>query len=410
MAYVGVILFVLSYIGIAVGRLPWLKLDRTGVALLGAMLMIVFQVIDLESAILSVDYSTMILLFGMMILSAQLRLGGFYSMIAEQSARRYADPRTFMGVLVIMAALLASVLSNDVVCLALTPVVIEITRQRHWKPLPFLLALAVSCNIGSAALLIGNPQNMYIAQRANLPFAEFLLWCLPPVMISLAALYWWARRGELAETKVVSDNMLSLTTVQPYDSMQTQKGLLVMALMIGLFFTPIPREITILGVASILLMNRKLASRQFLAYVDWALLLLFIGLFVLIEGFYLTGQMDAFYTRIEASGIDLYNPWVFSGLSVLMSNVVSNVPAVMLLMAKMPTDNHALHYLLSLTSTMAGNLILVGSVANLIVAEQASQHGITISFRDHFRWSAPVAVFSIVIAMLWWFLMATLGA
>src|SRR5690606_18800041 len=167
-----------------------------------------------------------------------------------------------------------------VTCLAMSPMVIEISRKRNWDPLPFLLALAASSNIGSAATLIGNPQNMYIAQQASLPFGEFMLWCLPPAVISILALYAWSIRGPLtAATNNTSTGDLNIERAMPYDHFQTMKGLFVMMVMIGLFFTNVPREITILGVASVLLMSRKLASRNFLGFVDWSLLILFIALF-----------------------------------------------------------------------------------------------------------------------------------
>jgi Na+/H+ antiporter NhaD/arsenite permease-like protein len=411
MDYTGIIIFVVSYIGIALGRFPGLQLDRTGVALLGAMLMIITATLGIDDAIIAVDYSTLILLFGLMILSAQFRLGGFYSLLAVRSASAFREPKLFMGALILLSAVLSAILSNDVICLAMSPIVIEITRKRNWAPLPFLLALAASSNIGSAATLIGNPQNMYIAQQANLPFGEFLLWCVPPVLVSVVFLYLWAIRGKLAlSTSASSMDDLSIESALPFDRFQTMKGMFVMMVMIGLFFTNVPREITILGVASVLLMSRKLASRHFLGYVDWSLLILFIALFVLIEGIQITGGLDAAYFWLEDLGFNLYSPVFFSLISILLSNAVSNVPAVMLLMTKMPETNMALYYLLSLMSTFAGNLILVGSIANLIVAEQANRDGIAFSFKEHFYWTAPVALVSIILAFAWWLVMVTVVA
>lgn len=408
MNYTGIVIFVLSYIGIALGRFPGLQLDRTGVALLGAMLMIITATLGIDEAIIAIDYSTLILLFGLMILSAQFRLGGFYSLLAVRSASTFREPKMFMGALILLSAVLSAILTNDVICLAMSPMVIEISRKRNWDPLPFLLALAASSNIGSAATLIGNPQNMYIAQQASLPFGEFMLWCLPPAVISILALYAWSIRGPLtAATNNTSTGDLNIERAMPYDHFQTMKGLFVMMVMIGLFFTNVPREITILGVASVLLMSRKLASRNFLGFVDWSLLILFIALFILIEGIQITGGLDAAYFWLGDVGFDLYNPAIFSLISVALSNAVSNVPAVMLLMTKMPEGQMAMYYLLSLMSTFAGNLILVGSIANLIVAEQANRDGIAFTFRQHFEWTAPIAVFSIVLAFGWWLVMVT---
>ncbi len=412
MHYTGIVIFVLSYVGIALGRLPWLQLDRTGVALLGAMLMILTATLGIDDAIVAIDYSTLILLFGLMILSAQFRLGGFYSLLAVRSATTFREPKLFMGALILLSAVLSAVLSNDVICLAMSPIVIEITRKRSWNPLPFLLALAASSNIGSAATLIGNPQNMYIAQQANLPFAEFLLWCVPPVAVSTLLLYFWSVRSPLSIVQAAGSHTddLSFESAREFDRFQTMKGMFVMMVMIGLFFTNVPREITILGVASVLLMSRKLASRHFLGFVDWSLLILFIALFVLIEGIQITGGLDAAYFWLEDQGLNLYSPALFSLISVLLSNAVSNVPAVMLLMTKMPETQLSLYYLLSLMSTFAGNLILVGSIANLIVAEQANRDGIAFSFKAHFNWTAPIALASIVLAFVWWVVMSSFVA
>lgn len=410
MHYTGIVIFVVSYIGIALGRFPGLQLDRTGVALLGAMLMIISATLGIDEAIMAIDYSTLILLFGLMILSAQLRLGGFYSLLAVRSASTFRKPKMFMGALILLSAVLSAILTNDVICLAMSPIVIEISRKRNWDPLPFLLALAASSNIGSAATLIGNPQNMYIAQQANLPFGEFLFWCVPPAILSVLALYIWAIRGPLSanvEDSAPAD--LNIERAQPYDHFQTMKGLFVMMVMIGLFFTNVPREITILGVASVLLMSRKLASRNFLGFVDWSLLILFIALFILIEGIQITGGLDAAYFWLADFGFNLYNPAIFAVISVALSNAVSNVPAVMLLMTKMPDGQMALYYLLSLMSTFAGNLILVGSIANLIVAEQANRDGIPFTFKQHFIWTAPIAVLSILIAFGWWLVMSAVA-
>jgi len=413
MDYLGIIIFAVSYVGIALGRIPGFQLDRTGVALLGAMLMILTATIEIDMAIMAIDYSTLILLFGLMILSAQFRLGGFYSLIALKSAQTFNKAQSFMGALILISASLSAVLSNDVICLALSPVVIEITRKRGWKPLPFLLALAASSNIGSAATLIGNPQNMYIAQRASLDFGDFMLWNVPPVLVSLVILFYWAVRENLndesSNTDIITDDTqaLSLERGAPFNSFETKKGIVVLLVMVALFFTNVPREITILGVASILLMSRTLASRRFLAYVDWSLLILFIALFILIEGFQATGGLDAAYQWLMDRNFDLYAPFTFSVISIVLSNLVSNVPAVMLLMAKMPDGIVSLQYLLSITSTLAGNLILIGSIANLIVAEQASKDDIPFSFKNHFTWTAPIAIISIILAYIWWLVMVT---
>lgn len=405
-AHVGLIIFTVAYVGIALGRLPGLALDRTGVALLGAMLIVVCGVLSVEQALAAVDVPTLILLFGLMLLSAQYRLGGFYTLLAATAARRAETPEGFLARLIVISGVLSALLSNDVICLALTPIVCEVARLRRWNALPFLLALAAASNVGSAATLIGNPQNMYIGQKADLDFAAFLLWCLPPTMASLWGLYAWAVwRGGLTQDGRAPLASLELHEGRPYDAHQSRKAVLLTAVLVALFFTPVPRELTVLGIASILLLSRKLTSRQFLALVDWALLVLFIGLFVLIEGFRAAGGMAMLMDGFERLRIDLYHPAVYSVLSIVLSNLVSNVPAVMLLMADWPQEHATLAYLLALTSTYAGNLLLIGSIANLIVAEQARPAGVEITFAAHARWTAPFALASLVVAVSWWLLL-----
>lgn len=405
--YIGLLIFVLSYIGIALGRIPGLAIDRTGVALLGAMLMIVFHVVNVSDAVHSIDYSTLILLFGLMLLSTQYDLGGFYTKIADKAAKGDISPKKFMALLIVISGGLSALLSNDVICFAMTPLVAKITMDRKWNAIPFLLALVVASNVGSAITIIGNPQNMLIGQQAHLNFATFLLWCGPPSVISLGVLYGWSIwRSPLVDksiggvSEIYSEEKLSFS--EGWNQRQTSKAVILTIAMIILFFTPIPREITVLGVAAILLMSRKFTTSRFLKQVDWPLLVLFIALFILIAGFRTSGGMVIINHFLETKGVGLFHPVTFSVISVALSNLVSNVPAVILLMADLPVHVPHLAFLLALTSTYAGNLIIIGSIANLIVIQQAKQVGITIKFRHHFEWAAPFAILSISIAVCWW--------
>lgn len=412
----GMILFGLTYVGIALGGVPGLALDRTGVALLGAMGFLLSGILTVDQATRAIDYSTLILLFGFMLLSAQFRLGGFYSWVILLLAERRGNPAHFLGGMILVSAGLSALLSNDVMCLALTPIVMEIAQHRQWNPKPFLLALAAASNIGSAATIIGNPQNMFIGQTANLDFATFLYWCLPPSLLSLAVLYGWATwqdhlRAELTQHRSLSVTEhlnLEFSSVQPWNLYQSTKAVALTGIVISLLFTSIPWHLIILGMIGVLLLSRKLTTRQFLGLVDWPLLLLFIALFMVLEGFRQSGGIGILWEGFIQNGISLYHPVWLSVASVGLSNLVSNVPAVMLLMSDWPQGEHALVYLLALTSTYAGNLILVGSIANLIVVEQAKRFGVIISFREHAMWTGPVTIASLIIALVWWYGMRTM--
>jgi Na+/H+ antiporter NhaD/arsenite permease-like protein len=418
MNVLGVTIFVLAYVGIAIGEIPGLGLDRTGVALLGAMLMVATETLSFRQATASVDAGTLVLLFGLMLLSAQFRLGGFYSAVAIRAARSGLSARGFLAFTVAASATLSALLSNDVICLVMTPILLEITSRRGWNPVPFLLALAAAANVGSAATIIGNPQNMFIGQRAGLDFAWFVVWCAPPSLASLVLLWAWLARGGDLESEPghphapheAADWPLDtrlVASTRPFDRVQSAKALVLTVVLVVLFFTRVPREVSVLAVVSVLLLSRRLTTPQFLALVDWPLLLLFIGLFVLIEGFRVAGGMAALEGALVRSGLELHSPVVLAFASVTLSNVVSNVPAVMLLMAEWPANHHELAYLLALTSTYAGNLLLIGSIANLIVVEQARVHGTEIGFRLHAKRIVPFAVVSLALAVGWWFLLET---
>lgn len=406
----GLFLFVLTYAGIALGGVPGLALDRTGVALLGAMGFVLSGILTVSQATQAIDYPTLILLFGFMLLSAQFRLGGFYSRAILSLAERRVEPANFLAGMVFLSAGLSALLSNDVICLALAPITVEIALHRHWDPKPFLFALAAASNIGSAATIVGNPQNMFIGQTANLDFGIFLLWCLPPSIMSVAVLYVWARwKGHVpaghssSVLQAVGQAHLSLNSAQPWDRYQSTKAAIMTVVVVALLFTSLPRHVVILGMAAVLLLSRRLTTSSFLALVDWPLLLLFIALFMVIEGFRQSGGLSLIEGTLMQNGLTLYHPLILSLVSAGLSNFVSNVPAVMLLMAEWPEGETMLAYLLALTSTYAGNLILLGSIANLIVVEQARRFGIVISFREHLIWTGPVAVVSLIIAIFWWY-------
>ncbi len=390
--------FIFVYAGMMLGRFPWLALDRTGVALLGAIALIAAGAVTPETALRSLDVPTMGLLFGLMVVSSQLRLSGFYTRIARSISNANLSPPALMGLLVGVAALLSAVLCNDIVCLAVTPVLVEGCAHRKLNPVPFLLALACASNIGSAATLIGNPQNMLIGQKLVLSFGGYLLEALPPVAISLLVL--WAFLLQRVKGSWEGEQRDFHVHAPSYNHWQTTKGLAVLGvLVLGFLFSLVPREVLALAAAGVLLMSRRMATRRMLGSVDWHLLVLFAGLFVVNHAFQGVGHLDTMLSGLTRAGISMQHPaWLFAG-SVLLSNVVSNVPATMLLL---PSATHPLAGpILALASTFAGNLFLVGSIANLIVVDQAQNYGVRISWLDHAKVGIPVTLVSLGAAALW---------
>jgi Na+/H+ antiporter NhaD/arsenite permease-like protein len=396
-------IFAVVYLGMFLGGLPRLKLDRSGVALLGAIAVIALTGMDVEDAARAVDLPTIVLLFAFMVVSAQMRLGGFYAEVARRVGARPLAPAALLAALIALTAALSAVFSNDVVCLALTPVVLRIALQRGLPPVPVLVGLACAANIGSAATLIGNPQNMLIGSVLALPFAAYLQAALPPVVLSLALLWAWLawrlpRAGAAPQAK--AEAAAPAADEPPFDAWQSAKGLAVAAALMGLFlFTEVPREVAALVGAAVLLLSRRLHSARVLGFVDWPLLLLFIGLFVVNHAFESTGLAAQAVAWLAARGLALDTPGVLLVAGVVLSNLVSNVPAVMLLLPHLQGFEAGL--VLALVSTFAGNLLLVGSIANLIVADLAARDGIVIDWRAHAALGVPVTVASLAVLGGW---------
>jgi Na+/H+ antiporter NhaD/arsenite permease-like protein len=402
----GVVLavFAVVYLGMVLGSLPWLHLDRTGVALLGAIAIVGAGVMTPEQAAQAIHLPTILLLFSFMVISAQMRLGGFYSAVTRRIAALPLGPAALMGVVIGSAAGLSAVFSNDIVCLAVAPVLAEACLRRRLDPVPFLLGLACASNIGSAATLIGNPQNMLIGEVLKLPFAAYMADAIMPVLAGLLALWallaWTMRRTPpVAEPDPVQRAAIA-SDVPPFDRWQTAKGLLVALALVGVFlFTDWPRDVAALVGAGVLLLSQRFHSSKVMGLIDWELLILFMGLFVVNHALALTGLTQQLVAWLTTQGIDLAQPATLFVTTLGLSNLVSNVPAVMVLMPLAQGDHVGLT--LALVSTLAGNLLIVGSIANLIVVDAARHCGIVIDWRRHARTGVPVAVVTLGIAAGW---------
>ncbi|HQC87148.1 MAG TPA: SLC13 family permease, partial [Rhodoferax sp.] len=311
--------------------------------------------------------------------------------------------------LIVVAGALSAVFSNDVICLAMTPVVARLCLQRKLPPVPFLVGLACAANIGSAATLIGNPQNMLIGSVLQLHFGAYVAQAVVPVVVSLVLLWLWLAYGPGARAELVTDPLAPLV-YQPlpvrddepeFDAFQTAKGLLVAAALLVIFlFTGWPREVAALVGAGVLLLSRRLHSSHVMGFVDWPLLLLFIGLFVVNHAFQGTGLAAQAVLWLAAHGVHLAEPGPLLVVSVALSNLVSNVPAVMLLLPHLGQGAQA-GVTLALVTTFAGNLLLVGSIANLIVVDLARREGVTIDWKQHGVIGIPVTLGTLAVVWGW---------
>jgi len=400
-----VAVFAVVYLGMILGSLPWLHLDRTGVALLGAIAVIGLGAMSPEQAARAVHLPTILLLFSFMVISAQMRLGGFYAAVTHRIAGLPWPPAALMGAVIVVSAGLSAVFSNDIVCLAVAPLLARACLRRRLDPVPFLLALACAANIGSAATLIGNPQNMLIGEVLHLSFAGYAGQALPVVGAGLLALWLLLARSASKGVEVPARLPVAEAPSDPedlpaLDRWQTAKGLGVAFALLGVFlFTDWPRDVAALTGAGVLLLSQRFHSSRVMSLVDWELLVLFMGLFVVNAALEHTGLARQAVQELSSQGIKLHEPGPLFVVTLLLSNLVSNVPAVMLLLpvAHGPTAGATL----ALVSTLAGNLLIVGSIANLIVVDAARRAGIEIDWRRHARTGIPVTAVTLGIAAAW---------
>jgi Na+/H+ antiporter NhaD/arsenite permease-like protein len=390
--------FSFVYFGMFLGEIPGLRLDRTGIALLGAIALLATENVSPREAWDAVNVSAVSLLLGLMVVSAQFKLGGFYTAVTRRLASANASPEALLALLIGITGLLSALLVNDIVCLAVTPLLIEGCAKRGLNPVPFLLALACSANVGSAATLIGNPQNMLIGQVLNLSFTGYLRLSLVPIILGLGVV--WLVVRSLYKDKWSRETFLPQVAEPEFNRWQAAKGIAVlMFLIVSFLVTSWPRDILALAAAGFLLTSRRTATRDMLVLVDWQLIVLFIGLFVVNHALDSSGLLAKAMSGARGYGMDTANPaWLF-GVTVLLSNLVSNVPAVMLLLHT--ASNPLSGPILALASTLSGNLLVVGSIANIIVIDSAKRAGVAITWREHAKTGIPVAIATLALAAGW---------
>ncbi len=395
-------IFAITYIGIAMGHVPGLKLNRVGIALLGAIAMMIFGGIGTGDVISFINWPTIFLLFGFFVLSAQLRLSGFYDLVANGISARLEHPARFLLVLMLVTGGLSAFLNHDIVCYVFAPIVGTALLHKRLNPVPYLIALAIASNIGAAATLIGNPQDMMIGQVARLSFGRYLLWSAVPVMLAMAAAYgiiWMLSRKKLESALSVPEE--SKPRPHPFNRPHTIKGLIILTVVIGLFFSPLPKEIIALAAAGIHLASTKFRTDDLLGLVEWPILILFMGLFVVTGAFQSTGYGDQAMHRLAAGGFNLNAPATLALTTAGLSNLINNSAAVMLLLKVINLSQPVTAYILALANSFGGNLIIIGSVSNIIVVQQARALGIKISFRDFARLGVPVTLAALAGLLIW---------
>ena len=395
-----VTVFFLTYLGMAFGSVPGLRLDRTGIALLAVVVLLVSGKVGVKAMGTSIDVSTLMLLFALMIISAQFQLAGVYGAMAEKVAESPGSARRLLALVIAVSGGLSAVLANDVVCFAMTPIIAEGIRRRGLDPRPYLLGLVGAANAGSAATLIGNPQNILIGQVGGLDFWNFLAACAVPSALSLVVVYYciaWIWKPQLESTP----QPMAAHPPPEGHRWQAVKGGIALAILALLFAAPLPREVGAMVIAALLLTSRRMSSREMIGLVDWHLLLLFACLFVVTGAFADTDMARHWVNWLAEHGWFPDSLKAMLPVALVASNSIGNVPAVMLIMAVWPTPDTGALTGLALLSTLAGNFLLVGSMANIIVAERAASAGCRLSFGDFARAGIPLTLLTMTIAVIW---------
>jgi Na+/H+ antiporter NhaD/arsenite permease-like protein len=394
------VIFVGSYLALAVGRIPGLSIDRAGIALVGAGLMVASGALPLEDAYKAIDFDTITLLLGMMIIVANLRLSGFFAVANAWVMAHARRPLILLGAVVATSGVFSAFLVNDAICLVLAPLVLELTLALGRRPVPYLLAVAMASNVGSTATITGNPQNIMIGSFSHIPYTEFALALAPVALIGLiitGALIALFHRAEFAGTA-----RLEASPPKPdANRALVMRALAATLIMIALFFAGVVPAKAAIIIGGLLLLTRRVKSRRVYAEIDWSLLLMFAGLFIIVAGAehaLLNPDIVAAVSRLHLDQV-----FVLSAVTAVLSNLVSNVPAVLMLKPFVDglKDHDTAWLVIAMASTLAGNFTVLGSIANLIVVQRAAASGVAIGFWDYFRVGAPLTLITLAIGTLW---------
>jgi Na+/H+ antiporter NhaD/arsenite permease-like protein len=385
--------------GIAVGRWPFLRASRATITLLGSALLLGVGALTLQQAYAALDLNTLLLLFSMMVLNGHLFLAGFFGMVTQRVVQAASGPRTLLALVIVAAGVLSALFLNDTVVLMMTPLVLETTRALRRDPIPYLLGLATAANVGSVATITGNPQNIVIGNASGLTYSAFALALTPTALIGLAICWLVIVLSYRPEFRPGAFVVPAGQTVRIYRPLMRKIAIVIPA-MLALFLAGVPVALAAFLAAAALLATRRIKSERVFATIDWDLLVFFSGLFVVtgsLETQGLTDQLFHLLAPVAQAGLV-----PFGLVAAVLSNLISNVPAVLLLQHLVPafaTPARA-WLMLAATSTLAGNLTLLGSVANLIVAELAGRWGVRLTFRAHLRVGVPITLLTLVVALL----------
>ena len=395
-----VLIFAATYLIIAIGKLPGFYLDRAGAALLGASLMIGLGVLSLDQALRSIDFGTIALLLGMMIVVGNLRLSGFFRLVTNWVVIRARHPLLLLAAVILTSGFFSAFLVNDTICLALTPLVLDLVLRLRRDPVPYLLAVAMASNVGSVATITGNPQNIMIGSFSRIPYGAFAAALSPVAGFGLAVAFALIALFHPAEFWTRERLRGAPAPAHAYRPLAIKTTVVALAMMAGFFAGLEPARLALVA-GALLLVNRSVRSEKIYREIDWPLLLMFAGLFIVVSGFEKVLLSPQIVAEIGRQHLDRMP--VLAVATAVLSNLVSNVPAVLVLkpfVAALPDPGRA-WLVVAMAATLAGNLTILGSVANLIVVQRAARRGVMIGFWQYFRVGAPLTVLTILFG-LWW--------
>lgn len=393
-------IIILSLVGIALGSYPTFRMNRSTIALVGATALMIIGALTVEDAFKAIDIQTIILLFSMMVLNINLRLSGFFKIITSKIISFAKTPKQLLALIIFSSGLLSALFLNDTIVIMFTPLILNVVLSLKRNPIPYLVALATSANVGSVATIVGNPQNMIIGIFSKISFTQFAIKLTPIALIGLTIIwivivliYKSEFRNEKLSTEIEEDYKVFRPLLI--------KSSIVLALMLIAFNLGFPIALSALGGASLLLITRRIKPERVFIELDWSLLVFFSGLFII------THTLNEFfiskYFHISQSLISGNIVFDLSIVSAVLSNLVSNVPAVLLISPALLKFSNAenLWLALAMSSTFAGNLTLLGSVANLIVAESAKRQGVKLEFMEYLKAGIPITILTLIIGIVW---------
>ncbi|TIS37357.1 MAG: anion transporter [Mesorhizobium sp.] len=391
-------ILVATYAGVAVGRIPGFRLDRAGIALLGGAAMIAIGAIGMEDAYRAINFDTITLLLGMMIVVAHLKVSGAFRALGGFAIEHAHAPFMLLVMVTLLTGVLSAFLVNDAICLVMAPIVVHVTRVIRRNPVPYLIATCTASNCGSVATITGNPQNMVIGALSGISYPAFTAALAPVALFGLVAVIVIVRivyRGEFSRPAELSPEVYRGRMLPG----QVLKATIVCVVLAFAFFAGVPIAKAALIAGAFLLVTRAIKPHRIYREIDGPLLFMFAGLFVVVaERTLLTPDMIA-----AAKNMGLDDVWRLSGFTAVLSNVMSNVPAVLALRPFIPglENPHRAWLVVAMSSTLAGNFTLLGSVANLIVAEQARAAGKELSFAAFFKVGLPLTLLTLVFGTAW---------